>query len=207
MLPGQMVLLMDNYAIQAGQAKKRFLTYDQEKLITRFRLEYDAQYLYFTMLGEPYRLNRKSGDLERKQGVWLDGNSFEEVMTALDILCDARDDRSLAGRWKPMQDFGHQFHSKLLEQGRDPLAQRFQSAPEQMLTRCAALGGEPMPGGDIAMSFPLMDDLRIGVRFWFEDEDFPPSVWWYWDENVDRYIRYETMYYAVNLLRGRLLEP
>ena len=197
---------MDNYAVQAGFAKQRFLTYDQEALIRKFRLSHDESYLYFTMLGIPYRLNRLTGDFEKKQSGWVDGNSFGEVMTALDILCDSREDRFPTGRWKPLQNFGKMFHSKLVEQEQDPLAPLFQNDPEGMKKQCVRLGGIPMPGGDIGMSFELMDGLRIGFQFWFEDEDFPAAIRWFLDENADRYLRYETMYYAVGMLRARLTE-
>ena len=55
----------DNYAIQAGQAKQRFLTYDQEALIRKLKLKADENYLYTALWGIPYRLSRVSGDLER----------------------------------------------------------------------------------------------------------------------------------------------
>ena len=89
----------NNYLIQAGQAKKRFLTYDQEKLIAKFRLKFDTDYLYVNLLCKQYRIDRKTGDMEyRCGGSWLDGNSFEEVMTVLDLLCDSRDDRWISHR-------------------------------------------------------------------------------------------------------------
>ena len=37
---------VNNYLIQAAQAKERFLTYDQQKLIAKFQLEWDAEYFY-----------------------------------------------------------------------------------------------------------------------------------------------------------------
>ena len=54
----------DNYAIAAAQAKKRFLTYDQQELISRCRLRFDESYLYLTLLSDPYRIHRMSGDME-----------------------------------------------------------------------------------------------------------------------------------------------
>ena len=36
----------DNYRTQAEQAKKRFLTYDQQELICRCALRYDEEYFY-----------------------------------------------------------------------------------------------------------------------------------------------------------------
>ena len=50
------------------------------------------------------------------------------------------------------------------------------------------------------------DGLRIGVLFWAGDEEFLPRLRYLWDENAKQYIRYETMYFAVNLLLRRLRE-
>ena len=112
-----------NYLIQAAQAKRRFLTYDQEGLIAKFRLKHDADFLYVNLLCKQYRVDRKTGDLEYREGdTWLDGNSYDEVMTLLDLLCDSREDRWISGRWKNMQSFGLQFHQNLLEEQRDPMA-------------------------------------------------------------------------------------
>ena len=47
---------MNNYQIQVMQAKKRFLTYDQQRLIEKLNLQADENYLYITFLCEPYRL-------------------------------------------------------------------------------------------------------------------------------------------------------
>lgn len=201
-----MVLLMDNYRLQADQAKKCFLTYDQEKLVEKFHLKSDGSYLYFSLFGLPYRISRHTGDLEKFRDSWEEGNDFGEVMTALDILCDAREDRFLTGRWKPMQNFGRLFHSKYLEEGRDPLAQAFQNDPEGMKNRCLRMGARPIPNGDLGYAFPVMDGLCAGLFFWYGDEEFPPRIRWFWDENADRYLRYETMFYTVGFLRDELLK-
>ena len=113
----------DNYLIQAQQAKACFLTYDAEALAKKLSAKLDAEYLYTTFFGQSYRVSRKTGDIQRlEDGAWRDGNSYEEVMTLLDLICDSREDRHVSGRWKAMQDFGLQFHQKLLEDGHDPWA-------------------------------------------------------------------------------------
>ena len=197
----------DNYQIQAAQAKARFLTYDQERLIEKFRLEHDDIYFYVNFLCKQYRVSRKTGDMEFRDGdAWRDGNTYEEVMTLLDLLCDSRDDRWISGRWSNMQSFGLQFHQNLLEEPRDPAAAYFDRAPERLRRACRALGGETIPGGDIGFSVELFDGLRIGVLFWAGDEEFLPRLRYLWDENAKQYIRYETMYFAVNLLMRRLRE-
>ena len=144
-----------NYLIQAQQAKKHFLTYDQEKIIRKLGLSFDEQYLYIKMLCKLYRLERTAADLQRQEGEqWVDANSYEEVMTLLDLVCDSREDRFLTGRWKSMESFGLQFHQNLLQ----------------------------------------------------GDEEFLPRIRYLWDENALQYLRYETMYFAVSLLRQRILQ-
>ena len=197
----------NNYLIQARQAKDRFLTYDQQKLIEKFRLESDARYIYVNLLCKLYRINRATGDMEYLENdLWRDGNSHEEVMTMLDLLCDSREDRWISGRWKNMQSFGLQFHQNLLEEPRDPAALYFDGDPRRLRDACRRLDGETIPGGDIGFSVELCDGLRIGVLFWAGDEEFAPRLRYLWDENALMYIRYETMYFAVNLLLRRLME-
>lgn len=198
---------INNYTIQAEQAKRRFLTYDQAAIIRKFRLKADSAYLYPVMLGRAYRVSRATGDVEKRiAGQWVDGNSFEEVMTLLDMLCDARADRHLSGRWKNMQSFGLLFHRTLLEDQRDPTAERFDREPEVLRLALKALNSLPFPGADIGGAVELFDGLRIAVQFWHADEEFAPRLRYLWDENALQYIRYETMYYAVSLLKDRLTE-
>ena len=191
----------DNYAIQARDAKNRFLGYDQEKLIQKYGLKYDEEYLYTAMLSQPYRLHRKTGDMDKlADGLWQDANSFGEVMTLLDMLCDARDDRSVSGKWKSMQSFGLMFHRNLLEERRDPNADHFDRHPEQFHKGCLALGGKPVPGCDMGYGVELFDGLPVAVQFWHGDEEFFPRIRYLWDENALQYIRYETMHYAIPLV-------
>ncbi len=197
----------DNYQIQARQAKDRFLTYDQQKLIEKFHLQADGDYLYVNLLCKLYRISRATGDMEYRQGeAWLDGNSHGEVLTLLDLLCDSRDDRFLSGRWQNMQSFGMQFHQNLLEEKRDPLARAIDRDPELLHSACRALGAEKIAGGDYGYAVELFDGLKIGMLFWHGDEEFAPRIRFLWDANAKMYIRYETMFYAVGLLRRRLME-
>ena len=196
---------VDNYQIQTQQAKKRFLSYDQQKLIEKLKLKYDAEFLYVKMLCKLYRLNRTSGDLESWDGTdWQDSNTFGEVLTLLDLVCDSREGRYLSCRWKNMQSFGLMFHQNLLEKERDPWADRFQQDPEGLRKACLALGGQPLPQGDVAYAIELFDGLPIALQFWEGDEEFLPRLRFLWDENALMYIKYETMYYAVNLLMDRI---
>ena len=197
----------NNYLIQARQAKQRFLTYDSQALIRKLTLKADEDFLYVPMLCQTYRIRRTTGDMERFDGAaWVDANSYEEVMTLLDLVCDSREDRHLSGRWKNMSAFGLQFHQNLLEGTRDPWAEAFQADQEGFRRACIALGGKPLPNGDIAYAIEMFDGLPVALQLWLGDEEFPPSLRLKWDENAGMYIRYETMYFAKALLLDRIAE-
>lgn len=195
----------DNYARQARQAQQRFLQYDQQALIRKLNLDHDADALYPRLLGETYRLDRTTGDLRRRtDGGWADANSFDEIMTLLDLICDSREDRFLTGKWKNMASFGMMFHQNLLELTKDLWAEKIQAAPDCFRRACLALGSRELPLGDIGYAIELFDGLEIALQFWFADEDFPASLRFSWDENANMYLKYETMFYARGLLLHRL---
>lgn len=198
---------MNNYDIQLAQAKKLFLSYDQQELIDRCRLTADGQYFYIRFLGSPYRICRKTGDMERKkEKVWVDGNSFGEVMTVLDWLCDSRPDRFITGKWVNVVSQGHYFHSNLQEEGEDPDAEHFDKDPQRLHRACRALGGTQEKSADISYAIELLDGVKILVQFWHGDEEFPPRLRFLWEENVLQYIRYETTWYALGVLMRKLRE-
>ena len=196
-----------NYAIQANQAKAHFLSYDQEKLRRKLNLRMDEGWLYTALFGVPYRIHRKTASVERcRDGRWQDANSFEEVMTLLDLICDSREDRRPSGEWKSMQSFGLQFHRSLLENGVDPWAELFAENPGGFARACMALGGRPLPQGDAAFAIEAFDGLRVGIQLWIGDEEFPSRLKIMWDSNALQYLRYETMYFAKALLLELLKE-
>lgn len=197
----------NNYQIQAAQAKKRFLTYDQQELIQRCKLRFDEGYLYTRLLSQDYRICRKTGNMERFHGGrWVDGNSFGEVMTLLDWLCDSRRDRYITGRWINVITHGHNFHGNLQQDVNEPYARLFDQDPQGFAHACRALNGQKLAGGDIGYAIELLDGLRIFVQLWHADEEFAPKLCCLWDENTTRYIRYETTWYAVQLLMEWLRE-
>ena len=57
----------NNYQIQAAQAKKLFLEYDQIQLTEKFHLRADETYLYPVLFGRQYRIHRKTGEMQWQQ--------------------------------------------------------------------------------------------------------------------------------------------
>lgn len=194
----------DNYAIAAQQAKQLFLSYDAEELARKLHADLDETYFYTGLFREDYRIHRRTGDISRRVGdTWVDANSFNEVLTIFDLVCDSREDRFLTMRWKNMQDFGLQFHQNLAE-GRNAWAERFEQDVESFRRACETMGAEPFKGGDVGYAFEVFDGLKVIMLLWLGDDEFPAQIRYLWDENAKMYIRYETMYYALNLLLNRL---
>lgn len=191
----------DNYALQARQARERFLRYDQTALIRKLHLQDEPEVLSVRFFGQNYQISRNTGHIRRQlRGQWVDANSFGETLTLLDLVCDSREDRFLCHRWKNMTSFGLMFHQSLLEQAKDPWAVRFEADPEGFRHACEALSGKPFPQGDIAYEIEVFDSLPIVVQLWFGDEEFPANLRFLWDENALMWLRYETMHYAKDLL-------
>ena len=196
----------NNYAIQAEQARKLFCAHDLDAVARAHGLRTDADFLYLHLLSEDYRVSRSSGHIARREGeAWLPADGFDETLTIFDLLCDAKPGRHAAGTWKTTLDFGGQVHRGLLENEKpDALELLYDKDPARLRAACETLGGEALPGADVSYALPFFEDLRIAVQFWHGDEEFSPRLRFLWDAAADQYLRYETMYYALSLLRTRL---
>lgn len=196
----------NNYEIQAGQARKLFCAHDLDAVARAHGLRTDGGFLYLRLLSEDYRVSRADGYIARRDsGAWLPADGFDETLTIFDLLCDAKPGRRAAGAWKTTLDFGGQVHRGLMEPNRaDALELLYDRRPELLECACLRLGGTPMAGADVSFSLPFFEELRIAVQFWHGDDEFAPRLRVLWDANADQYLRYETMYYAIGLLKSRL---
>lgn len=196
----------NNYAIAAAQARRLFANYDHLSLARKLGAQMDAQYLYTQMLSCPYRIHLTTGEIAALAGQsWRAVEGFNESLTLLDLVCDSREDRCISGNWKNMSDFGHQFHQNLLESA-DPWASFLQDNPEKLDAACRALNAKEYPVKDKAYVIPLFEDLGVMLKLVYGDDEFPAAVHWFWDENALQYLKYETMYYAVGMIRDSLNE-
>ena len=198
----------NNYAIQAEQARKLFCAHDLDAVARAHGLRTDADFLYLHLLSEDYRVSRSSGHIARREGeAWLPADGFDETLTIFDLLCDAKPGRHAAGTWRTTLDFGGQVHRGLLENEKpDALELLYDKDPARLRAACETLGGEALPGADVSYALPFFEDLRIVVQFWHGDDEFVPRLRVLWDANADQYLRYETMYYAIRLIKSRLRE-
>ena len=197
-----MIQKRDNYAIQAEEARIRFLTYDQSAM----PVPMDGEYLYLRFCGSDYRVCRADGHLFRRVGEdWLSADSHGEVLTVYDYLCDAKPGRAPAREPVSMAHLGGHVHTNLAAAS-GSLERAIDRAPDAFRRACEAFGGTAAPGGDFCYDLDLFPDLPVRLRFWHADEDFPPSLDLLWDRNTLQFLRYETTWFAAGVLRGRLRE-
>ena len=192
----------DNYAIQAEEARLRFLTYDQAAMPA----QKDDEFLYLRFCGFDYRICRADGHLFRRvEDSWLSADSHGEVLTIYDYLCDAKPGRSPAREAVSMAFLGGHVHSGLAAAS-GSLEKAIDQNPESFRRACLLLGGREAEGGDLCFELDLFPDLPVRLRFWHADEDFPPSLDLLWDRNTLLFLRYETTWFAAGVLRTRLRE-
>ena len=202
-----------NYDLMRDQMEKKFLDYDQEKMIARYGLAHDSVYLYLNFIKRDYRVNRSSGRVEWSPDGFLTKvhAGYHESMTIFDILCYAKEGCHLTGRFVPVNQLKGTVQSSGLG---TPLfqeaARKFEGRTMQLSKACQALGGQKEPVGDVSYRLPLFDFLPVMIQFWDSDEEFGPVLKFMWDENILSYMHYETTYFAAAHLSERLtalMEP
>lgn len=196
--------MLSNYERVLLQMPERFLQYDQRPMCSRFAHDHD--YFYLRMLRRPYRVSRAAGTVSWQTdfGRWMPAG-FHEAMTIYDLLCCARPDRQLSGRFCRAENLPGAAHGA--NPARDllaPFAAVCDRAPEQLAAACRALGGVPLPVGEVSFRLQLFDELPLMLQFWESDEEFPPELKLMWDENTLQFLKFETVWYAAAYLVERL---
>jgi hypothetical protein len=201
---------ISNYEITKRRVQKDFLKYNQEKMIQKFALKADENYLYITFIGHSYRICRKSGYLE-----WSEDNfvtcvegDFNEALTIYDLLCDSKENCHAANDFINLNSLSSlQSSSKKLGDGLFHGEDKIFDHKEELFGNvCEKLGGIKAGKGDVAYELPLFDFLPCRIQFWNSDDEFDAQLQIFMDKNVLKFIRYETVWYAVSHLMKRLTE-
>lgn len=190
--------MKDNYGIARDRAQQLFSGYDHQDIANRWKLKLDRQFLYVQLLGKPYRIRRSDGQVIRA----LSGEQaeFQEVLTLFDLLTHPGE-KTLSGCYAPVNSLkGRPAAAGVATDFFSASAKHFDADPERFCRACEALGGEAVEMGDIGFCFSLFAELKMIVKLYRGDEEFPPSLTVLWDENTLSYLLYETVFYAQGLL-------
>lgn len=198
-----------NYDLQVDIGKAIFLEYDQERIIQKFCLDADAQYIYLTYFNTLCRISRSTGAIEEFIGdTWQLCRDFNAVMTIYDLLCYHKGENApeLSGQWCAVGNFVVTGMTKT-EGFTRKYAKLFDGRMYELKTTCKKLGGvlqSPMAGADLTCQFPVTPFFPVLLQFWEGDEEFPPKLLIMWDRNTRQFMHFETTFYLQGDLLGRL---
>lgn len=194
---------MSNYDKMLEDARLRFTGYDMSALARMPGVEDRGTYLATRFFARQVVVDKATGMIT------LDGKTanFSQGLSIYDWLCDRKPDAVPAGEYCPVGSLPGVFvgGSGLgMKPGR--LAAAIDRKPDAFRRCCEALGGEEMAMGDMGYRLEIFPGLDLCLKFYFADEEFPPSLTLLWDRNILRFVRYETVYYIAGCLQERLLE-
>lgn len=196
----------NNYLIMRDQAKSYFLNFDQQMLAERWNLPMDGQTLYVSFFEQPYRIDRKSGSVFRLETGEEAG--FEEVLSIFDLLCYPKSRPQVRPEFAPVNSLdGKPAGAGVSTSGTfDSYAAAFGKDADAFCRACEALHGIRVPIGDIGYEFTVFADLKMRLKFYEADEEFPPQLTVLFHANALSYARYETIFYIMNFQMDQIVE-
>ena len=198
-----------NYDVMRADAEARFLGYDQEHMIKKFHLESDQNYIYLRFVGRKYRIDRHTGRIEWSEEAFTTAKAagFNETLSIFDVLCNSREGCYLCGRFNQIGRMKAVRYAAAPGTGLYTAeAAFFDKEPELLAKACEILGGKKESPGDVAYRLNTFDFLPVILQFWASDEEFPAALKIMWDENTLDFIRFETSFYVLGHLLGRIRE-
>ena len=220
-----------NYETTKKNSQKLFLNYDQQRMIEKFALEHDDEFLYIEFVARRYRIDRRSGNVEWEEDtrqtdaplakdcecdkqnqkkenscIWHEAG-FEEVLSIFDLLCYSKDDCCLSGNYCGINNV--KGANLAAAPGNDmfaPAARAFDHCADRLAAACEALGGTKEKIGDVSYTLPVFSFLSIQLQFWESDDEFPPQLKFMWDENILQFMHFETTFYVTGHVTDRLRE-
>lgn len=194
---------MTNFEKLANAGKPIFLSYDQEDILRRFGLKADADHLFLNFCGEPYTVDRRTGDITGPGSQPADPAA---MLSIFDMICCPAAPGCLSGELRTVNTLpggvqnGGPSASNLL----DSRVAAFASRLPALRRACETLGGTPFSVGDVSYTIPIFDWFPAVFQFWNGDDEFPPAVRFLWDRDTLRYLRFETLFYIMDFLLRRL---
>ena len=191
----------DNYALMVERARALFLTYDQHAMAARLRLHMTEGEIPVRFLGETYHVRRSDGAVLAPDG---SPAAFSAAMSIYDALARTNAP-ALSGEFVPTSALHgirgtHAVHEDL----HAPAARRFAGRADALERALVARGGRRWGKGDVSYIIDVFDFFPVCVRFWDADEEFPAALQFLWDANALDFLYYETLWYVMDELIGRL---
>ena len=201
--------MLSNYEIMRNQMRGAFIKYNQERLINKFSLRADADYIYIVFLLREYRIDRKTGVVEWSEDGFTTSIEADhnESMTIYDVLCYSRDDCCLSGKYCPVTMLQGTVTSgavggNLFQEAADG----FTGKLTELKAVCGVLGEKLDLNGDLAVKLYPFSFLPVILQYWEADEEFPANLKFMFDENILDYMHFETIFFLMGHIVKRIQE-
>ena len=201
--------MVSNYEIMRDKMRGEFVKYDQAKIVKKFSLRNDERYLYIEFLLRDYRIDRNTGFAEWSENSFSTSveADYNESMTIYDVLCYAKDDCTLSGRYCPVHML--KGAGKSLEVGGSMFqnaADGFSGKLKALEAVCSVLGEKIDWKGDVAAKLYPFSFLPVILQYWDADEEFPANLKFMFDENILDYMHFETIFFMTGHIVKRIQE-
>ena len=201
--------MASNYEIMRNQMRGEFVKYDQEKMVKKFSLRNDEDYIYIEFMLREYRIHRKTGGVEWSEDDFSTSTEadYNESMTIYDILCYSKDDCSLSGNYCPVNMLKGTVKSSSV--GSDLFqksADAFNGKIEKLEAVCGIFGEKADLSGVVAAKLYPFTFLPVILQYWEADEEFPANLEFMFDENILDYMHFETIFFMMGHIVKRIQE-
>lgn len=180
-----------NYDQVIENWRLKFLEMDQEKLIRKFQLAADEEFLYIIYFSKRFRIDRKNGFITE------DGKSpgFDTVMNIYNTFYYSAAHPVASGNLvafrqvKRVYPFEAAYRRTIIFR----LQELFAGKTEELRKACEALGGTLLPQGDVGYVLPVFPFLNIAVLFWDKDEEFEAQANMLFDSEITEFMHEENV--------------
>lgn len=194
--------MISNYEMTLQSAMKRFCSYDMESISHKHGIADRGEYFETRFLGMETKINKNTG------AVTVNGQpaDFCEALSVFDWLCDGKSDAKAACSFCPVSSLpGVLVRGQGLLMDAPELANSIDNNPAKFKDTILQMDGRVINIGDFGAEIEIFPDLPMQMKFYYSDDEFPPTLTFLWDESILDFVRYETVYYICGTLKKHLL--
>ena len=201
--------MADNYSVMLDSMRQRFLASDMDRIAHAFSLETEEGYIRLRFLGEELRIVRSTAEVQlRSGGMWIPAG-FDDAMSVYDILTYSPGPPVPSGDYVNLKSLGELSGASF---SHSP-GGFFSRQSEQLTGKAEELRsifrsrGWPSEEGrsDAGCFVPVFSGIKVLLRFWDADEDFPAQLQFLWDRSVLQMMHYETVWFASSAVVRRIM--
>ena len=176
-------------------------------MIQKYSLKNDSEYLYLDFVLRHYRINRKNGIAE-----WSDDcfrnyveADYNESMTIYDVLCYGKNTSGLSGKYCSLNMLKGTVKSSTPGNNMfQRAADYFNGKVKELEAVCELMGERVDLKGDVAIKLYPFSFLPVILQYWEADDEFPANLKFMFDENILKYMHYETIFFMTGHLIRRI---